>query len=100
MLDKTKIGSLYIDNLTLYPGPNNVSIRANITQAPVLLGVTGPTYCKSGVLPFELLGETVLSNGEHLVYYETGFKQNLQEVPLNISAALEVTLGKPVQCAS
>jgi hypothetical protein len=98
MLNNTEIGKLYIDNMFLYPGPNNVSIRANISQVPVLKAVTTEPYCETGILPLQILGETVVSNGVHLPYYEAGFKQNLQTTELDVGAALAVTLGKKPTC--
>jgi hypothetical protein len=85
--------------MILYPGNNNFSIRANITQAPILIAVESQPYCANGgILPMSFEGESVINNGEHLAYYEAGFKQNVQTLDLDVGADLQAGLGLTITC--
>lgn len=64
-----EIGTVYMDNLVLYPGINNVTMRADVEQAPVLSAVTTEPHCEDGVVPFDLRGKDVQKNGERLDYF-------------------------------
>jgi hypothetical protein len=73
--------------MILYPGNNNFSIRANITQAPILIAVESQPYCANGgILPMSFEGESVINNGEHLAYYEA------------VGADLQAGLGLTITC--
>lgn len=58
-----------MDNLILYPGINNVTMRADVEQSPILTAVTTEPHCKDGVVPFDLRGKDVVKNGERLDYF-------------------------------
>jgi len=95
----TNVGFSYIDNLFLYPGMNNFSIRANISQVPILEAVLSEPYCANGgILPMEFIGTSVVNNGQHLPYFEAGFKQNVQQLQLDVGADLKAGLGITVSC--
>jgi hypothetical protein len=99
LLENTKIGTLYIDNLSLVPGINNVSVRANISQAPVLQAIQKPEYCADGILPFELEGEKVEYNGRPLPQYATGLALGRQQAAVDVGSALKVAFGgKSIGC--
>jgi hypothetical protein len=93
MFNNTNIGNLYIDNMYLYPGNNNLSIRANVSQIPVVTAVTTQPYCQNGTIPLDIIGTSVVSNGVALPYYEAGFKQNVESLTLNVTADLGAALG-------
>jgi hypothetical protein len=94
--NNTKIGTLFIDNMFIYPGINNVSVRANISQAPVLAALTTKPYCSTGILPFDLMGESVINNGQPLPYFAESLALHAQSTEINVGAALEVTIGANV----
>ncbi|OBT68424.1 hypothetical protein VE03_02844 [Pseudogymnoascus sp. 23342-1-I1] len=91
--NKTRIGTLYIDDMFIRPGVNNVSVRATIEQEPVLTALGQEPYCKDGVLPFDLLGTSVVNNGEKLAYFADALALHVQTTEIGVGAALEETLG-------
>lgn len=91
--NNTKIGTLFIDNMFLYPGINNLSIRANISQLPVLNAVRTKPYCDTGVLPFELLGESVVNKGQPLPYFAIPLGLEKQVTEIDVGTPLTKTLG-------
>lgn len=95
-LNGTRIGTLFIDNMFLQPGINNLSIRANITQAPVLLAVTSLPYCQTGILPFELFGESVVNHGQSLPYFAHALSLHAQISEVDVGTALQKTLGTKI----
>jgi hypothetical protein len=100
MLNNTRIGTLYIDDMQLFPGNNNLSVRASITQGPVIVALTSEPYCHTGILPLQFLGTNVTNHGQALTYYEAGFRQNLQTVPLDVASALVSALGTRLGCTT
>ena len=64
-----------MDNLILYPGINNVTMRADVEQSPILTAVTTEPHCKDGVVPFDLRGKDVVKNGERLDYLPTHWRR-------------------------
>lgn len=99
--NNSKIGTLYIDDMFIRPGINNVSVRATIEQAPVLAALTQQPYCKNGVLPFELIGESVVNHGEQLAYFKEPLSLYAQKTEIGVGAALQETLGTNLaQCPS
>jgi hypothetical protein len=96
LLNGTKIGTLFIDDMFLYPGVNNLSVRANITQAPVISAITTLPYCKTGIVPFELLGESVINKGQPLPYFATALSLDPQLTEIDVGSALKQTLGTNV----
>lgn len=89
----TKIGTLYIDDMFIRPGINNVSVRANISQTPILKALGAEPYCKDGVLPFDLLGTSVINNGEPLPYFAEALSLHVQTTSIGVGAALLETTG-------
>jgi hypothetical protein len=82
--------------MVLYPGVNNLSVRANITQTPVLLAVTTLPYCQTGILPFELVGESVVNKGQPLPYFAHALSLNPQVTEIDVGTALAKTLGTKI----
>lgn len=100
-LDGVELGKLHIDNFNLVPGPNAVNIRAEISQAPVLGALGKKPACETGIVEFEMLGDSVVNNGENLTYFADALKVQSQFVPLNIAEALPPGLGDAVlKCPS
>lgn len=75
------------------PGINNVSIRANISQTPVLLALGQEPYCKNGVLPFDLMGESVINNGQPLPYFADALALHAQSTEIDVGDPLTKALG-------
>lgn len=94
--NNAKIGTLFIDNMLVAPGINNFSVRANISQSPVLAALTTKPYCADGILPFGLIGESVINHGQPLPYYADSLALHAQTTEINVGAALAETLGAPV----
>ncbi|KAK7731035.1 hypothetical protein SLS53_008906 [Cytospora paraplurivora] len=99
MLGEETVGTVYIDNMKLAPGLNNYSMRANITQSPVLDAIQQKPYCESGVLPFQLQGLNVTNHGQYLPYYAVALGSTNQSVDIDVGAALSA-LGVTVQCSN
>ncbi len=81
------IGYSLMPNLVLRPGENNVPMQAHVDQAAILTMVLN-TY-KNGVLPLEIVGNSSIKNGEHLMYYEEAIKANTIKLDLDASPALK-----------
>lgn len=83
----TAIGYSLLPDLVLRPGDNNVPMQAHVDQVKIL-GMVLSTY-KNGVLPLEIVGNSSIKNGEHLVYYEEAIKANLIKLDLDAAPALK-----------
>jgi hypothetical protein len=88
-----------MDNLTLRPGINNVSLHANIQQQPVLTAAGTRPYCENGIIPFQLGGKDVVNNGQRIPYFADALASANQTVDINIGAALKKSLNIDLQCA-
>lgn len=99
MANEQNVGTVYIDNMNLLPGINNFSMRANISQSPVLNTVQEEPYCETGVLPFELQGLNVTNHGQYLSYYALSLASVNQTVTIDVGADIEA-LGLKVECAN
>lgn len=93
------VGSLYIENLLLQPGDNNVDIKGNIDQITVLSLIRTPEYCKTGIIPFKLNGDNVTNSGENLTYFANALGSFNQTVDINIGKIIADSLGAEVGCA-
>lgn len=87
--EQKKIGTLYIDDMYIRPGINNVSVRATISQEPVLAAVQKKPYCDDGVLPFDLMGESVINHGQSLAYFAEALALHAQSTEIGVGAALK-----------
>jgi hypothetical protein len=93
------IGNLTIDNFSIYPGINNVSVRAIIDQTPVLSAVTRTPYCSDGNLLFSLIGKSVVNNGQPLPYFATALATLNSSVSIPVGTDLAAD-GVPIKCPS
>jgi hypothetical protein len=96
------VGTTYIDNMYLRPGLNNFTLRAKISQSPVLSALSKKPYCEQdGLLPFQLSGKDVVNNGEHLTYYSDALAAGNQTIDIPIGADLERDYSAfKVKCSS
>ncbi|KAF4949838.1 hypothetical protein FSARC_13376 [Fusarium sarcochroum] len=92
------VGTLTIPNLVLKPGDNVVNITASMNQSAVLNAVQKEPYCKTGILPFKLLGKTVDNHGENLTYFTAALGSSNQTVEIDIGAILKKDLDYDVKC--
>lgn len=87
-----------IDNLILHPGINNVSMRANISQAPVLGAMATRPSCENGIIPFTLRGKDVVNGGERLSYFADALASDSVVTEINIGASLKKSLNITIDC--
>lgn len=85
-VDGKAIGYSLIPNLVLKPGPNTLPIQSTVDQLTVL-GLVQSTY-KDAILPIDIVGNSSISNGQHLTYYEDAIKSNTIRLNLNVGPAL------------
>ncbi|KAL8966198.1 MAG: hypothetical protein Q9183_003480 [Haloplaca sp. 2 TL-2023] len=90
-VDDEFIGTSTLLDLVITPGHNTVSMRSTVNQTLVIEKVTGP-YA-DGILPVDIVGNSSVYDGEHLVYFEKALQSNRQHVELNVGAALAALTG-------
>ncbi|KAF5248469.1 hypothetical protein FANTH_5870 [Fusarium anthophilum] len=95
-----EVGTLTIPNLMLKPGDNVVNITASMNQSIILNAVQQEPYCKTGILPFKLLGKSVVNHGQNLTYFAAALASSNQTVEIDIGAILKKDLGYEVKCES
>ncbi|KAF5022110.1 hypothetical protein F66182_5856 [Fusarium sp. NRRL 66182] len=95
-----EVGTLLIPNLVLKPGNNVVNISASMNQSAVLNAVQQEPYCRTGILPFKLLGKSVVNQGENLTYFAAALASANQTVEIDIGAILKKDLDYDVRCRS
>ncbi|KAI9171562.1 hypothetical protein HJFPF1_01048 [Paramyrothecium foliicola] len=88
-IDDERVGTLWIENLVLHPGINRLDITANMSQARIISKVRLAEYCDDGIVPFKLLGDDVVNNGQDLSYFATALASANQTVPINIGDIIE-----------
>ncbi|KAI9903075.1 hypothetical protein N3K66_002427 [Trichothecium roseum] len=98
-VDDKDIGTLFINDLVLKPGDNDVNVTAVLDQAAVLTAVSSRPYCEDGMVPFKLLGNNVTNNGQNLSYFADALASANQTVPINITAIISSSLGINVECS-
>ncbi|KAH7197368.1 uncharacterized protein B0J16DRAFT_17859 [Fusarium flagelliforme] len=96
----TEVGTLTIPNLVLKPGDNVVNITAKMDQKFILDTVGKEPYCKTGIIPFKLLGKSVVNHGENLTYFAAALGSSNQTVEIDIGAILKKDIGYEVKCKS
>lgn len=99
MFDGEEIGTVYMDDLTLYPGINSAAMHADIEQRPVLEAVTTEPHCEDGVVPFELTGKDVVNNGDRLAYFADALAQLTTKVDIGLKDAF-AEAGLDIGCDS
>jgi hypothetical protein len=87
------VGSLEIENLLLVPGTNTVEVRGNLNQSIILGLATSDKFSATGIIPFQLLGETVMNNGHSLSYFAESLGSSNTTVNVNVGAIIRNSLG-------
>ncbi|KAF1975203.1 hypothetical protein BU23DRAFT_459305 [Bimuria novae-zelandiae CBS 107.79] len=85
-IDGKTIGQAVLPNLLLKPGDNNNTMTSKLDQLEVVQLIT--TKYKDGVVPFEIMGNSSVRNGEHLEYFEEAIKSNTIKLDLDVGPAL------------
>ncbi len=100
MLNGTDVGELFIDDMRLVPGINNLSIRATIDQFPILEALGEEGTCETGVVSFELAGKSVVNNGQNLTYFAKALSTVKQQVDIDVGTPIKKTFGgkAPYKC--
>ncbi|KAL6403186.1 hypothetical protein AUP68_12522 [Ilyonectria robusta] len=93
------VGTLYIQDLLLKPGDNVLNITATMDQLAILSAVRKKPYCNTGILPFKLLGKSVVNNGDDLSYFAAALASTNQTVNIDIGSIIKNDLGTTVKCA-
>ncbi|KAG7121221.1 hypothetical protein HYQ44_004101 [Verticillium longisporum] len=96
--NSSNIGTGFLDDLYLYPGINNVSMRANISTAPVLRAMSSEPACDTGIVDFQLNGRDVFNNGEDLAYFGNALSVTNVTVPIELATAFERDVGLTFEC--
>lgn len=82
----TPIGQSLLPDLVLRPGNNVVPMRSTVNQSLVIGMIT--SSFKNGMLPLDIVGNSSVSNGQHLEYYEAAIQSNTLHVDLDAGSAL------------
>jgi hypothetical protein len=85
-IDNTPIGYALLPSLVLKPGNNTVSMQAHV-QPLVVFDLVSRKY-KNAIVPLDVTGNSSVSEGVHLTYYEEAIKRNTVRVDLNVGPAL------------
>lgn len=67
-------------------------------QAKIINALQSPKYCKTGVIPLQLLGDTVTNNGQALDYFAVALGSANQTVEIDIGAIVKKNLGLELGC--
>lgn len=97
-LENDDLGELKIDNLVLHPGINRVNITAKMDQFAVIKDLRSDKYCHDGIMPFKLLGKSVVNHDQNISYFADALASANQTVPINIGAILKKDLNYPLKC--
>lgn len=82
----TPIGQSLLPDLVLKPGNNIVPMRSTVNQS-LVIGMITRSFT-DGMLPIDIVGNSSISNGQHLPYFEAAIKANTMHVNLNVGTAL------------
>jgi hypothetical protein len=85
-IDSTPIGYALLPDLVLKPGNNTVPMQAHV-QPLVVFDLVSRKY-KNAIVPLDIVGNSSVSDGTHLMYYDEAIKGNTVRVDLNVGPAL------------
>ncbi|KFY32043.1 hypothetical protein V494_07894, partial [Pseudogymnoascus sp. VKM F-4513 (FW-928)] len=60
-----------------------------VDQLSVLGGLKMEPYCKDGVLPFDLMGKSVVNHGQNLPYFADALALHAQSTDIGVGKAIE-----------
>jgi hypothetical protein len=82
------VGNLTATNLLLRPGVNTVTVTSRLNQSEVLNTVSGPAFCETGDVPFNLEGTAVINDGNEILWLQSALSSANQTVNVNVGAIL------------
>jgi hypothetical protein len=85
-VDSKQIGYSLIPNLILRPGENKYPLQGHVEQLTIL-GLVTSNYTDA-VLPIDIVGNSSVKDGQHLMYYEEAIKSNTIRLNLDVGPAL------------
>ncbi|OTA69025.1 hypothetical protein K449DRAFT_396401 [Hypoxylon sp. EC38] len=93
------IGTSYILNMVLHPGPNDFFIWADINQTAIINGLTKRPWCeRNGTLTIQLSGKEVTNNGQPIPYFANALAATNVSVDIPIGQAIQNDLGLSLGC--
>ncbi|KIN07058.1 hypothetical protein OIDMADRAFT_36718 [Oidiodendron maius Zn] len=78
------VGNATINDLTLYPGDNNVLMSSIVDQTKVVESMDA----SSGIVTVEILGNSSVYNGKHIPYYEKALSRTALSLDINLKQVL------------
>jgi len=78
------VGNTTINDMTLVPGNNTLPMTGIMDQLLVL----GSMDKTTGLVTLDIVGQSAVRNGEHLVYYERALASNHLNLALNVTQVL------------
>jgi hypothetical protein len=85
-VDSKSIGYALIPDVLLKPGDNKFPLQSVVDKATILSLIINKY--KDAVLPLEIVGNSSVKDGEHLIYYEEAIKSNTIHLDLGVGPAL------------
>ncbi|KAI0148128.1 hypothetical protein F4776DRAFT_300780 [Hypoxylon sp. NC0597] len=97
--NESEIGTSYILNMVLRPGPNEFFIWADINQTAIINGLTKRPWCeRNGTLTIQLAGRDVTNNGQPIPYFANALAAANVSVDIPIGQAIKNDLGLSLGC--
>lgn len=85
----TKLGKLFINDLSLVPGTNKVAVSGVLDQAEIIVVAGGhKPVCETGIADFTLVGNNVTRDGAEIPYFQYALAHGNQSVQLNLTETL------------
>jgi hypothetical protein len=90
-----------ITNMTLKPGNNSFAVTGSIDQTPILKALSQKPYCENGgLLPLQLIGNTVVDNGQSIPWLSGALAAKNLTVTVEIGEAVKKLVGTSIPCAA
>ena len=83
------MGQSYLKNLILKPGNNSVPMTADVNDVAIYKLLQDTKY-KSGIIPFDITGNSSVYNGQNLPYFTQALAANKLTVALNVGQKLSM----------
>ncbi|KAJ5624483.1 hypothetical protein N7510_000792 [Penicillium lagena] len=87
------MGQSYLKNLVLKPGNNTIPMTSKVDDAAIIKLLEGGNKYSSGIIPFDITGNSSVYNGQNLPYFTAALAANTLTVELNVGKALGLSSG-------
>ena len=88
------MGQSYLKNLVLKPGNNIIPMTSKVDDAAIIELLEGDNKkYSSGIIPFDITGNSSVYNGQNLPYFTSALAANTLTVELNVGKALGLSSG-------